>query len=138
MLKTFANLNLWFFRLTVDTPRKKIQRSSSLKSRRVTPKAKDRDNERRKTCIAMLSPSHSNISLNDQQKSSSREVIETDQSEGDDLSVRLSADTDADVDVDEKVDETGVVKVYKFMGEELTVQEGLVRKQTMGKSIGLD
>ena len=84
----------------------------------------------------MLSPSHSNISLNDQQKSGSREVIETDQSEGEDLSARLSADTDADAEG--KVDETGIVKVYKFMGEELTVQEGLVRKQTMGKSIGLD
>ena len=84
----------------------------------------------------MLSPSHSNISLNDQQKSGSREVIETDQSEGENLYARLSVDTDADVDVDEKVDETGIVKVYKFRGEELTVQEGLVRKQTMGKSTG--
>ena len=71
------------------------------------------------------------MSLNDQQKSGSREVIETDQSEGEDLSVRLSADTE--VDGEGKVDETGIVKVYKFMGEELTVQEGLVRKQTMGK-----
>ena len=34
---------------------------------------------------------------------------------------------------EEKLDETGMVKVYKYMGEELTVQEGLVKKQTLGR-----
>ena len=118
-----------FSRLSVDTPRRKLQRSSSLKSKRVTPKAKDRDNERRKTCIAMLSPSNPDFSV-------SSDITDTkpnsDQSDEEDFSVPPSADIEgAD---GEKVDETGVIKVYKFKGEELTVQEGLVRKQTMGKA----
>ena len=33
---------------------------------------------------------------------------------------------------EEANNQTGAIKVYKFMGEELSVQEGLVRKQTMG------
>ena len=128
-------VDLCTLRLTVDTPRRKLQRSSSLKSKRVTPKAKDRDNERRKTCIAMLSPTNSDFSLIDQTELGKGEVTDMkpspDQLDVDNFSVVPSAETETESE--EKMDETGTVKVYKFMGEELTVQEGLVRKQTLGK-----
>ena len=54
-----------------------------------------------------------------------------DQSDVEDFSVKSTGD--AEGGEEEKMDETGMVKVYKYMGEELTVQEGLVKKQTLGR-----
>lgn len=119
-----------------DKPKIKIQRSSSLKSKRVTPKSKDRDNERRKTCIALLSPSHSDYTqreslhfgLDDDSSSSNSDETESDlgQEDADDEPVENQASSDK-----EDGNMAASVKVYKYMGEELSVEEGLVRKQTM-------
>ncbi|XP_053376179.1 protein phosphatase Slingshot homolog 2-like isoform X3 [Mercenaria mercenaria] len=117
---------------TLDIPSRNLKRSSSLKSTRVTPKAKDRDNERRKTCIALLSPTHPDYTVREQSDlfsvSSNAELSGAESDPGQaGAAVSLASD-----DTEEEVNnQTGSVKVYKFMGEELTVQEGLVRKQTM-------
>ena len=53
-----------------------------------------------------------------------------DQSDVEDFSMKSAGDSEGSQE--EKMDETGMVKVYKYMGEELSVQEGLVKKQTLG------
>jgi hypothetical protein len=114
------------FRITLDIPGKSLKRSSSLKSTRVTPKSKDRDNERRKTCIALMSPTHPDYIDKDQNSPESYDTG-SDQDEACTDVNKASGNTEEEIE-----NQTGSVKVYKFMGEELTVQEGLVRKQTMG------
>ncbi|XP_060602049.1 protein phosphatase Slingshot homolog 1-like isoform X2 [Ruditapes philippinarum] len=112
-------------RITLDIPGKSLKRSSSLKSTRVTPKSKDRDNERRKTCIALMSPTHPDYIDKDQNSPESYDTG-SDQDEACTDVNKASGNTEEEIE-----NQTGSVKVYKFMGEELTVQEGLVRKQTM-------
>lgn len=105
-----------------------------MKTNRVTPKSKNRDSERRKTCIALLSPTHPDYTELDQ--SGSFDSLKLDamspgatgnESHGEALLGKASNDCD------EESMKPGSVKVYKFMGEELTVEEGMVRKQTQGR-----
>lgn len=85
----------------------------------------------------MLSPTTSDNSMRDELKleEGGAAVGEScsEQKDGEDFSVKSSAT--AVGTGEEKIDETGTVKVYKYMGEELTVQEGLVKKQTLGRLI---
>ncbi|XP_052272354.1 uncharacterized protein LOC127872888 isoform X3 [Dreissena polymorpha] len=134
-------------RLSLETPRTRLKRSSSLKSKRVTPKSKDRENERRKTCIAMLSPTHPDntdtewLSPRGNDTSglltpdictsplwTAGKPVSVSQSE-----VSATGSEPVHIRQGEVPSPTGSesVKVYKFMGEELTVQEGLVKKQTL-------
>jgi len=46
--------------------------------------------------------------------------------------VQAGARLQSSSDSDEEGSQTGSVKVYKFMGEEITVQEGIVKKQKQG------
>ena len=110
-----------------------------MKSCRVTPKSKNRDSERRKTCIVLLSPTHRDYTELDQssffesQQSSAAAAAESlslTGSPGQTGALGVKASTDSD----EESSKSGSVKVYKFMGEELTVEEGLVRKQTQGRN----
>ncbi|KAL4223563.1 Protein phosphatase Slingshot 2 [Mactra antiquata] len=113
-------------RIMLELNGKTLKRSSSLKSTRVTPKSKDRDNERRKTCIALLSPTHPDYTERDQIFAST-----SNQSDDDDLDQENALSSEATDNQEEEVtSQTGSIKVYKFMGEEVTVEEGLVRKQT--------
>ncbi|WAR02145.1 SSH2-like protein [Mya arenaria] len=113
-------------RLSLESPRTKLKRSSSLKSNRVTPKARDRDNERRKTCIALLSPTHPDYTGHGQ----SGLLSPTSWSLGaSSAPCQAGARMHSSDDSDEDENQSGSVKVYKFMGEEVTVQEGMVKKQ---------
>ena len=123
-----------------ESPRKRIQRSSSLKSNRVTPKAKDRDNERRKTCIAILSPTY-NRSEKDQSAVDDLNLPKAchDPEEKTDLSQQEECISQASFQLEDSIEkeddvkkQTGTVKIYKYMDEELEVEEGMVRKQTLG------
>ncbi|KAK3588674.1 hypothetical protein CHS0354_028884 [Potamilus streckersoni] len=124
---------------TVDPSQKcPIKRSSSLKAVRVTPKSKDRDSERRKTCMAVLSPTSSNSDLKTPE-SSSREASCTIMDSSTDCTVptKCCLDFEFEKEMREKGEnfclsgEQAAIKVYKLFGEEVTVQEGLVKKQKM-------
>ncbi|KAL3858380.1 hypothetical protein ACJMK2_012971 [Sinanodonta woodiana] len=125
---------------TTDSSQKcVVKRSSSLKAKRVTPKSKDRDNERRKTCMAVLSPTSSNSDLKSPE-SSSREASSIIMDSPTDCTepVKCCLDSEFEKEVPEKGEnsclcaEQAAIKVYKLFGEEVTVQEGLVKKQKMG------
>ncbi len=83
---------------------KMVQRSSSLKSQRTTPR-KDRNSERRKTCLPVLHPSPP--------------------IKPDDFVILLNKEEERD---GEQSDKENSMKVYQIGSETVEVVEGTVRK----------
>lgn len=119
-----------------ETPHKPLQRSSSMKEERVTPKRKR--SERRKTCTSIVTPSPSPSSTPVTTPQSSTPcsdtnefvfLVDKDKEVKQSGGVRASPSVDPSVMKGENQDED--VAVYKFGTEEVPVAKGIVKKQTM-------
>ncbi|KAJ8312496.1 hypothetical protein KUTeg_009869 [Tegillarca granosa] len=123
-----------------------LRRSSSLKDERVTPKNK-RSSERRKTCTPILSPTTpsdtspaKDISKLELESSFTRDTTpqdlpvdsqDIDNTHSNDICDNKDSFFDSDnQDLDSPATD---VAVYKFLGEEVSVEKGIVKKQKMGK-----
>ena len=149
-----------------DSSHKSLQRSSSLKTERDTPR-KRRNSERRKTVTPILSPCPSsgdasptkdisltdivgndsvflsqNISMrkNDEKKESeiSLDGEKTDSDQN--VSNIDSKDNDPNLTIEGHVfePEERDLTVYKFLGEEVSLEKGIVKKQKMASSDGIE
>ncbi|KAL5015802.1 hypothetical protein ScPMuIL_005391 [Solemya velum] len=122
---------LWNNSLETASP---LTRSASLRVKRVTPKSKDRDNERRRTCTPVMSPrsvSTPNLYLGEK-NALTQENIDTalsitdltsrdhDTKEG----VKSPYDSDPSMEIEN-------VAIYKFGDEEVQVEKGIVKRQKM-------
>lgn len=145
-----------FLRLTEGNPdsvHASLHRSSSLKTDRDTPRKKRRNSERRKTITPILSPSSS---LSSDTSSPTKDIsnIEIEYSnevfqrcppshgeekenyackdEGKDYSNETKW---RDLDLIQDNTEDSDKAVYKFLGEEVSVEKGIVKRQKMGITI---
>lgn len=123
-----------------------MRRSSSLKDERVTPKNK-RSSERRKTCTPILSPTTpsdtspaKDVSKSELESSFIRDTTphdlpikthDSDNTQSDDICDSKDRVFEGD-NLDSESPATDVA-VYKFLGEEVSVEKGIVKKQKMGK-----
>lgn len=141
-----------------DSEHKALQRSSSLKTERDTPRKK-RNLERRKTITPILSscsssscdasPTKDISALNfskydsvftspavlsrqlDDEKKESEKICEKDD-KTDLVSINANKHDDTTEEVKSIELEEADLAVYKFLGEEVSVKKGIVKKQTMG------
>ncbi len=138
---TFRSSSFAEFNVEKDSPGS-VHRSSSLKEDRgKSRKSKNRDSERRRTCLPVLTPSQSQEgihSLNSQNDDSpvvfTISGVTLDQSETDDpCPVEPGEEEGVAVTVEGESRDDSVI-VYQVGSEQLPVKEGQVRRRTQGKS----